>query len=82
MPGYIFSEDFVLKDDAGIVFLDYRQPLAIWEWLFGLLRAGSYTGKQGHRGLPLSFHSRRGLEDDDPRASQLNITRTAGERLR
>jgi len=46
MPGYIFSEDFVLKDPTGIIFLDYRQPLAIWEMLFGLLRAGRYQGRE------------------------------------
>ena len=39
VPGLIWSEDFVMKDDSGIVFLDYRQPLRIWEFLFGLLRA-------------------------------------------
>lgn len=46
IPGYMFSEDFVMKDDTGIIFLDYRQPLAIWELLFGLLKAGTFEGKQ------------------------------------
>lgn len=46
VPGYIFSEDFVLQDETGIIFLDYRQPLPLWDFLFGLLRAGSYTGKR------------------------------------
>jgi Zn-dependent protease with chaperone function/Zn-finger nucleic acid-binding protein len=46
VPGLIFSEDFVMQDETGIIFLDYRQPLAIWELLFGLLQAGSYNGKQ------------------------------------
>jgi heat shock protein HtpX len=46
LPGYVFSEDFVLKDATGILFLDYRQPLKILEWLFGLLRAGKYTGRE------------------------------------
>lgn len=46
VPGLIWSEDFVLKDDSGIIFLDYRQPLAIWELVFGLLCAGGYTGRQ------------------------------------
>jgi hypothetical protein len=46
VPGLIFSEDFVLKDDTGIIFLDYRQPLAVWEMLFGLLRAEEYQGQQ------------------------------------
>ncbi|MCS7045915.1 MAG: hypothetical protein NZO58_06130, partial [Gemmataceae bacterium] len=45
-PGLVFSEDFVLRDDTGIIFVDYNQPLAIWNFLFGLLRAGRYQGKQ------------------------------------
>lgn len=46
VPGYLFSEDFVMKDGTGIMFLDYRQPLAIWEALFGLLKAGKMAGKE------------------------------------
>ena len=42
VPGLIWSDDFVLRDSTGILFLDYRQPLRIWEWLFGLLRAADY----------------------------------------
>lgn len=42
MPGLIWSEDFVLQDETGILFLDYRQPLRIWEFLFGLLRNADY----------------------------------------
>jgi Zn-dependent protease with chaperone function/Zn-finger nucleic acid-binding protein len=45
VPGLIWSEDFVMRDATGILFLDYRQPLRIWEWLFGLFRAGEFTGK-------------------------------------
>jgi heat shock protein HtpX len=45
VPGLIWSEDFVMRDATGILFLDYRQPLRIWEWLFGLFRAGDFTGK-------------------------------------
>ena len=29
VPGLIWSEDFVLQDDTGIMYLDYQQPLAI-----------------------------------------------------
>ncbi len=46
VPGLIWSEDFVMQDRTGILFLDYRQPLAIWNWLFGLFRAGRYQGKE------------------------------------
>lgn len=46
VPGLIWSEDFVMKDQTGIMFLDYRQPIAIFEFFFGLLRAGSWQGKK------------------------------------
>jgi Zn-dependent protease with chaperone function len=46
VPGLIWSEDFVIRDSTGILFLDYRQPLAIWSWFFGLLRAERYQGKE------------------------------------
>jgi Zn-dependent protease with chaperone function/Zn-finger nucleic acid-binding protein len=45
VPGLIWSEDFVMRDSTGILFLDYRQPLRIWEWFFGLFRAGQFAGK-------------------------------------
>jgi len=45
VPGLIWSEDFVMRDGTGILFLDYRQPLRIWEWFFGLFRAGEFAGK-------------------------------------
>ena len=40
------TKDFVLKDDTGIIFLDYRQPSAIWEFFFGLLSASDYQGME------------------------------------
>jgi Zn-dependent protease with chaperone function/Zn-finger nucleic acid-binding protein len=46
VPGLIWSEDFVIQDRTGILFLDYRQPLALWDFVFGLLRAGKYQGKE------------------------------------
>lgn len=46
VPGLIWSEDFIVRDETGIIFLDYRQPLKIWEWFFGLLKAGSFQGQQ------------------------------------
>lgn len=45
-PGYMFSEDFVLEDDTGIIYLDYAQPLNIWNGLFGLLKANKYIDKE------------------------------------
>lgn len=46
VPGYIFSEDFVLRDDTGIIFLDLRQPFSLWEAFFGLMKAGRYQGRE------------------------------------
>jgi Zn-dependent protease with chaperone function len=46
VPGLVYSEDFVLQDPTGIMFLDYRQPLGLWNFFFGLLRAGRYQGKE------------------------------------
>ncbi len=46
VPGFIFSEDFMMKDQTGILFLDYRQPIPLWDTFFGLLKAGSYQGKE------------------------------------
>ncbi|MCB2099641.1 MAG: M48 family metalloprotease, partial [Rhodobacterales bacterium] len=46
VPGYILSEDFVLKDDTGILFLDMRQPLALWEILFGALKGERFVGRK------------------------------------
>jgi heat shock protein HtpX len=46
VAGLVWSEDFILQDPTGILFLDYRQPLRIWDWLFGLLRAGGYQGTE------------------------------------
>lgn len=45
VPGLIFSEDFVLRDETGIIFLDYNQPLPLWNLLFGLLKAESLQGE-------------------------------------
>jgi hypothetical protein len=45
VPGLVWSEDFVAGDETGIIFLDYRQPLGVVEWLFGLFRRGAYDGQ-------------------------------------
>jgi Zn-dependent protease with chaperone function len=46
VPGLIYSDSFVIRDPTGILFLDYRQPLPLWGFLFGLLRAGRYQGQE------------------------------------
>ena len=46
VPGLIYSEDFVLQDETGIIYLDYRQPLGIFNFIFGLLRAAKYKNQE------------------------------------
>ena len=45
-PGCIFNEDFVLKDDTGIIFLDYNQPLNVINKIFALFRSPDYFDKK------------------------------------
>ena len=59
-----------MEDDTGIIFLDYRQPLAIWEVLFGLLKAGRYEGRtvtvEGwYRRSPVPFVEINRISADD-----------------
>ena len=39
IPGLVYSEDLVLRDETGFIFLDYRQPFRLMELWFGLARA-------------------------------------------
>ena len=45
-PGCIFNEDFVIKDETGIVFLDYNQPLTIINKIFALFKSKEYFDKE------------------------------------
>lgn len=74
VPGLIWSEDFVLQDKTGIVFLDYRQPLAIWNFLFGVLRAKHYIGEEvkitgWYRRSPVPYVEIKTLETASGRTS-------------
>ena len=44
-PGCIFNEDFVIKDETGIMFLDYNQPLMIINKIFALFKSTEYFDK-------------------------------------
>jgi hypothetical protein len=46
VPGLIWSEDFVMQDESGIIFLDYSQPLPFWDFFFGILKAAEYQNKE------------------------------------
>lgn len=46
VPGLVWSEDVVLQDATGILLLDYRQPLALWDFFFGAFRAARLQGQE------------------------------------
>jgi heat shock protein HtpX len=46
VPGLIWSEDFIMQDETGIMFLDYRQPIPLWDFFFGLLRRAKYDNQK------------------------------------
>ena len=45
-PGCIFNEDFVIKDETGIIFLDYNQPLFLINKIFALFKSKEYFDKE------------------------------------
>lgn len=45
-PGCIFNEDFIIKDDTGIVFLDYNQPIHLVNKIFALFKSKEYFDKK------------------------------------
>ena len=45
-PGYVFSEDFVIRDKTGIVFLDYNQPLWLINKIFAVFKAKTFIDKE------------------------------------
>ena len=45
IPGLVYSADLVLQDESGFIFLDYRQPLRIIEFLFGIFRTPGIIGR-------------------------------------
>jgi heat shock protein HtpX len=47
VPGLFYSEDLVMQDDTGFIILDYRQPIRLFEILFGWIKAEKLVGLQG-----------------------------------
>ncbi|MDO5393917.1 MAG: zinc metalloprotease HtpX [Mycoplasmatota bacterium] len=45
-PGCIFNEDFVLKDETGIVFVDYKRVIGFMNIIDGLTKTKSLFGKK------------------------------------
>ncbi|MBN2373228.1 M48 family metalloprotease [bacterium] len=67
VPGLIWSEDFVLQDETGIIFLDYKQPLRIWEFLFAIFRRESLQNQEvtvtgWYRRAPIPYIELKTLE--------------------
>ncbi len=46
VPGFILSEDLVLQDETGFILLDYRQPLALFQWIFAIRRVPQLIGEE------------------------------------
>ncbi|MFO8082404.1 MAG: zinc metalloprotease HtpX [Armatimonadota bacterium] len=46
IPGLYWGDDLVLQDDSGFMLLQYRQPLRVLEFLFGLFRAEGFIGQR------------------------------------
>ena len=72
IPGLYWSEDLVLQDQSGYIVLDYRQPLRLWENLFGLLQTDRLIGATGQargwfRRAPRPFFELRELVLEDGR---------------
>ncbi len=72
VPGLIWSEDLVLQDRSGFIFLDYRQPLRLLEWIFGVFGAGTLVGEDvvvrgWYRRSPTPYLEIRTLETLDGR---------------
>ena len=42
-PGCIFSEDYIVKDKTGILFVDYKQPLRILDKIFSIFKSAKYV---------------------------------------
>ncbi len=46
IPGLYWSEDLVLQDETGFIVLDYRQPIRLLDFIFGLRKADKFQGKE------------------------------------
>ncbi|MGI5817840.1 MAG: zinc metalloprotease HtpX [Armatimonadota bacterium] len=46
IPGLYWGDDLVLQDRSGFMLLQYRQPLRVLEFLFGLFRAEGFIGQR------------------------------------
>lgn len=68
-PGCIFNEDFVIKDDTGIIFLDYNQPVNFVNKIFALFKSQEYFDKKvkvngWYRRCPVPYVELKTIEID------------------
>jgi heat shock protein HtpX len=47
VPGLFYSEDLVMQDSSGFIVLDYTQPIRLFEFFFGWIKAEKLIGQQG-----------------------------------
>jgi heat shock protein HtpX len=67
VPGLIWSEDFVMQDETGIIFLDYSQPIPLWNFFFGLMGREKYDGREvevtgWYRRMPVPYLEIRSIK--------------------
>ena len=82
IPGYLLSEDFILQDRTGLIFLDYTQPLGIFELFFAVLRSNQYTGKEvevigWYRRAPIPYIELRSIRTTDGGLNSKSFTMDA-----
>ncbi|SCA56962.1 membrane hypothetical protein [Candidatus Terasakiella magnetica] len=73
-PGSFFSDDFYIQDETGLIYLDHRSPLSIWEFFFGFVMTPRYIGQEvevtgWYRRAPVPYievKSLRCLDDSQP----------------
>jgi hypothetical protein len=46
IPGLLWSEDFVVQDRTGFIFINYSQPFRFFDFLFGLFETPDLIGKE------------------------------------
>lgn len=69
-PGCIFNEDFVIKDETGIIFLDYNQPINLANKLFAIFKSKDFIDKKvkitgWYRRSPVPYVEILKIEVDD-----------------
>ena len=78
-PGCVFNEDFVIRDESGIVLLDYEQPLFLINKIFALFKSPEYfdkvvTARGYYRRSPVPYIQLKELVIDDEVKKCYSIT--------